>query len=90
MEKQNEQSTVEEQQNSKQSAQDGPSDTSATKQDAKSDAMAVFISALAGVVKAGWVVERRLDMVKQSAYIVFPGTTWDVQGGVGVIVEVAK
>ena len=81
---------MEEQQNSKQSAQDGPSDTSATQQDAKSDAMAVFISALAGVVKAGWVVERRFDNFNNKAYIVFPDAAWDVQGSVGVIVEVAK
>ena len=85
---QNEQYTVDEQQNSKPSVQDGQSDTSATKQDAKNDAMAVFISALADLVKAGWVVERRFDNVSNKAYIVFPGAAWEMRGAAGVIVEV--
>ena len=83
-----EQYTVDEQQNSKPSAQDGQSDTSATKQDAKNDAMAVFISALADVVKAGWVVERRFDNLNNKAYIVFPDAVWEMRGAAGVIVEV--
>lgn len=90
MEKQNEQFTVDEQQNSKPSAPDGPKDTSATKADAKNDAMAVFVSALADVVKAGWVVERRFDNLSNKAYIVFPGAAWEMRGSVGVIVEIEK
>ena len=85
---QNEQYTADEQQNSKPLAQDGRSDTSATKQDAKNDAMAVFISALADLVKAGWVVERRFDNVSNKAYIVFPDAAWEMRGAAGVIVEV--
>ena len=85
-----EQYTVDEQQNLKPLAQDGQSDTSATKQDAKNDAMAVFISALADLVKAGWVVERRFDNVSNKAYIVFPSAAWEMRGAAGVIVEVKR
>ena len=90
MEKQNEQFTVDEQQNSKPLAPDGPNATSATKQDAKNDAMAVFVSALADVVKAGWKVERKFDNLGNKAYIVFLDAAWEMRGSVGVIVEIEK
>lgn len=71
---QKEQYTVEKQPNLNQSVQAGTTDTSVT----KADAAAIMVSSLAMMRRAGWKVETRQDNTKHAAYIVMPGTFWQV------------
>lgn len=60
--------------NSNELDQAGGNDTNETKK----DAAAIMVSALAMMRRVGWKVETRQDNAKGAAYIVLPGTAWQV------------
>lgn len=68
--------------NSKPSAQAGGNDTTETSSaDAKADALAILVSALAEARRAGVHIELRQDNQKCAAYIVIPGMYWNHENG---------